>query len=81
MTVSQHAENIGNCGFITSVGVSAALIFDGIVKVLDAHSWIVGAVIGSISLLMQWHFKRKAMKVIMAGGDRRSTLMTRAFDD
>ena len=62
-----QAERLGNSGFFASISVSFTLIFNCVIEILDSHQWIVGAVIGVLSLMMQWHFKRKAIRAILAG--------------
>lgn len=71
----EQAERLGNSGFFASISVSATLIFNCIIEVLDSHQWIVGAVIGMLSLLMQWHFKRKAIRAILAGSGKMNEVM------
>lgn len=67
-----HAEKIANTSFIASLSVSATLMLEEVVTVLDHHQGTTGAVIGICSLVLQWYYKSKAQKVLeLNGGERR----------
>lgn len=70
--LSAHAERIANAFANTSYGISFGLVLNGVLNFIDAHAWVVGAVLWVPTYLTQRYYQKKSLEAIIAnGGERR----------
>lgn len=54
--MNQHSETIADACSKFAYAVSGGIVFGDIIGVIDQHTWIIGAILGSATLICQIYF-------------------------